>query len=297
MQIAQKKITKFQKEILDWYAQNQRKLPWREMPVGTSLQQRAYRILISEVMSQQTQILRVIPKYHAWLAAFPTIEDLATAKVSDVLQHWSGLGYNRRALNLKKTAEMIVKDYGGKFPQEEKTLRRLPGIGEYTARAILCFAFDEQVAVVDTNVRKVILTQFSQRHREERSDVAISHEIASSLRGLAMTEKEIEEVAERLLPIGKAYEWNQALMDYAAAMLKKEKIPIPKQSKFIGSHRYYRGQVLKLLLQKKHVLIKEVGPLIKKDYTVSEGQWLHRLLEELQDEGFIVIEKDSIHLS
>src|SRR5260221_6037221 len=203
--ISKQKITSFQKQILDWYAKNQRDLPWRRT-------RDPYRILISEVMSQQTQLSRLMPKYLAWLEKFPTVHDLAQAKISDVLHSWSGLGYNRRALNLKKTAEIISKQYHGEFPHSEKDLLSLPGIGEYTARAVLCFAFDQQIAVVDTNVRKVILTRF------------------------AVSEKEISEIAGVLLPVGKAYEWNQALMDYAAAVLKKEKIPIPKQSKFIGSH-------------------------------------------------------------
>jgi A/G-specific adenine glycosylase len=255
-------------------------------------------------MSQQTQLSRVVPKYEAWIEKFPTIASLASAKTSEVLRYWSGLGYNRRALNLKKTAEIIVTKYNGEFPQDEKELLSLPGIGQYTTRAILCFAFDKQIAVVDTNVRKVILTHFfdTDRHCEEERR---SNPIAVSLNdgdcrapsSLAMTEKEIETVAQSLLPIGRAYEWNQALMDYASAVLKKEKIPIPKQSKFIGSHRYYRGQILKLLLQKKKIAINEIGLLIKKEYKESEKEWLQKLLDELVAEGFIVIKNNTITLA
>jgi len=190
--ITDRKIALFQNKILDWYHENQRDLPWRKT-------RDPYRILISEVMSQQTQLSRVALKYEAWVKKFPTIKRLALANVSEVLHYWSGLGYNRRALNLKKTAEIIVKQYKGEFPREEKELLSLPGIGKYTAGAVLCFAFDKQIAVVDTNVRKVILTQFS------------------------TAEKDVAEIAEKLLPQGKAYEWNQALMDYAAEVLKKKK--------------------------------------------------------------------------
>jgi len=168
--LSPQKIKQFQQHILDWYAQHKRDLPWREVPVGTSLEQKAYRVLVSEVMSQQTQIGRVVPKYEAWLEAFPTVQDLAEAQVGEILRLWSGMGYNRRALNLKKTAEVIVRDYDGKFPQDEKELLKLPGIGEYTARALLCFAFDKQVAVVDTNVRKVILVELC---HPDRSDSAV----------------------------------------------------------------------------------------------------------------------------
>ncbi|HVA96832.1 MAG TPA: hypothetical protein VND99_04205 [Candidatus Acidoferrales bacterium] len=271
--ISRKKITSFQKHILDWYSVHKRDLPWRELPFDTVKGARdPYKILVSEIMSQQTQLSRVIPKYEAWVKKFPSTEHLAQAKTAEVLHYWNGLGYNRRALHLKKTAEIIAAKYHGEFPRSEKELMILPGIGKYTARAILCFAFDQQVAVVDTNVRKVILTQF------------------------AVPEKEIAEIADALLPQGSAYNWNQALMDYAASVLKKEKISIPKQSQFIGSHRYYRGQVLKLLLQKRKVPVDDVGFLIKKDYTDKDKKWLLKLLEELEKEGFIIANHNLIEL-
>jgi A/G-specific adenine glycosylase len=267
--LSPQQIKQFQKKILDWYQVNKRDLPWRQ---GRD----PYRILISEVMLQQTQVSRVIPKYEAWLAAFPTVHDLASASVSSILVYWTGLGYNRRALNLKRTAEIIVRDYSGVFPQTESELLKLPGIGQYTARALLCFAFNQQIAVVDTNVRRVILTQF------QISNVKFQ-----------ISNKEIQSIADYLLPYGFAYDWNQALMDYAGSVLKKEKIAIPKQSKFIGSHRYYRGQVLKTLLEKKRVSLRELGALIRKDY---EDKWLEGLVGELKDEGFVAVEEDIISL-
>ena len=295
--IPQKKITDFRKQILTWYRKNQRDLPWRKT-------RDPYRILISEVMSQQTQISRVIPKYEAWLDKFPTVQSLAASNISDVLRYWSGLGYNRRALNLKKTAEMIIEKYKGKFPTNEKELLSLPGIGQYTSRAVLCFAFDQQVAVVDTNVRKVILTQFKNELGIMNYELGENNKINNSLLSIQdalktnkITDKDIEVIAQLLLPKGKAYEWNQAMMDYAAAMLKKEKIPIPKQTKFHGSRRYYRGQILKILLQKKSVSIGDVGPLIKKEFTSSEKEWLLNLLEELQKEGFISIKNSNLELA
>ena len=259
-------ISSFQNEILTWYELHQRDLPWRNS-------RDPYRILVSEIMLQQTQVNRVMPKFIAWFKKFPTVHDLAKAKVSEVLVLWSGLGYNRRALNLKKTGEIISEKYNGEFPQTEKELLALPGIGEYTARALLCFAFDKQVPVIDTNVRKVLLIR------------------------LHIPEKEIGETAEKILPKGRAYEWNQALMDYASEMLKEHKIPIPKQSKFIGSRRYYRGQILKKLLDKKEIALQELGSLIKKDYADSEYEWLNNLVLELKDEGFVKVEKEKLKLS
>lgn len=300
--IPKEKIAAFQKLILDWYLRNQRDLPWRKT-------RDPYSILISEVMSQQTQLSRVVPKYEAWMERFPTVEILAAGKISEVLQYWSGLGYNRRALNLKRTAEKIVNDYSGFFPQSEKELLTFPGIGAYTARAILCFAFDQQVAVVDTNVRKVIMTQvldsenseYSENQRFRTSESLILRDsnnplIIPKTKTTKVDERLIEELATQLLPIGQAYDWNQALMDYSAAVLKKEKIPIPKQSKFMGSRRYYRGQILKVLLKKKKVSIKSLGLLIKKEYTDGEKEWLQKLLDEMVGEGFIVIKNDVVQL-
>ena len=310
-EISKKQIKDFQIHILDWYTKYQRDLPWRKT-------RDPYKILISEIMLQQTQVSRVIPKYESWIQKFPTVESLANARVSDVLKFWSGLGYNRRALNLKKTAEIIMRDFEGKFPQDEKLLRSLPGIGIYTSRAVLCFAFDHQIAVVDTNIKKVILTQFNNRHRERsplsdgagrRATISSYDEIASLGRGsrfaarrapkaassslLAMTDKEIQIIADQLLPYGLAYEWNQALMDYSNTMLKEYKIPIPKQSKFFGSHRYYRGQALKILLEKKRVPVSEIGKLLEKDH---EKEWCEKLLADLESEGFIKIKNQIVSL-
>jgi A/G-specific adenine glycosylase len=286
LKLSKPQITIFQNKILTWYAQHQRDLPWR-------VSRGPYRILVSEIMLQQTQVSRVIPKYKNWLQAFPTVQDLAAAKTSEVLALWSGLGYNRRALNLKKTAEIVVAKYAGKFPSTEKELLALPGIGMYTARAVLCFAFNQQVSVVDINVKKVILTQIV----SAPPNVLKLGDAPKISRTETLNDKEIALIADQLLPQGKAYEWNQALMDYSSIVLKKEKIVIPKQSKFLGSRRYYRGQVLKQLLDKREIALEELGSLIKKNYVVSEKGWLDSLVMELKEEGFIEIKKDFISLT
>jgi A/G-specific adenine glycosylase len=254
--IPPKEVKKFQKEILLWYEGNKRDLPWRKT-------RDPYKILVSEIMSQQTQIARVIPKYKSWLLAFPTVTALATAKTSEVLRLWSGLGYNRRALYLQKCAQTVITDYAGKFPHTIAGLKTLSGIGDYTASAVACFAFDQQVAVVDTNVRKVMLIHFKNYLRND-------------------TVTQIHTLAEAVLPKGKAYEWNQALMDYASAMLKKEKIPITKQSKFKGSNRYYRGQIIKLLLKKKNIDIASLTELFQKDEA-----FVGNIVQGLEKDGMI----------
>jgi A/G-specific adenine glycosylase len=266
MHLSEGEIREFQERILGWYAVHQRDLPWRKT-------RDPYRILVSEVMLQQTQVNRVIPKYMEWLRLFPTVKELAAASVADVLRAWSGLGYNRRALFLKRLAEVLVRDYDGKFPEDEKLLLQLPGIGMYTARAILCFAFDKQVAVVDTNVKKVHLTQLDKE---------------------ILNDKEVWALAEQLVPEGRAYDWNQALMDYASMMLKQEKIAIPKQSKFAGSRRYYRGKLLKTLVRDHSVAISAVPQILGRD---GENQWGNELVEDLEREGFVKVREGNVELA
>ena len=172
-----------QAELLDWYAREGRDLPWR----GT---RDPWAILVSEVMLQQTQVARVIPYYEAFLARFPDPAAAAAASAADVLAAWSGLGYNRRALALKRAAEHVVADG---WPAD---LRELPGVGSYTAAAVGSFARGEQVAAVDTNVRRVL----------ERVD------------GRSYTPKRLAARAADLLPPGRADAWNHALMDLGATV-------------------------------------------------------------------------------
>lgn len=229
MQISPRRIKEFQRKILRWYEINKRDLPWRKS-------RNPYHILLSEFMSQQTQLSRVIPKYEAWLNRYPTIKQVADSPTRDILFMWSGLGYNRRALYLQKTAQRIVLLYGGIIPSAIATLRQFPGIGEYTASAIMCFAFNAQIPVIDTNIRKIIAVTF--------------------FHGVLPEERLIKEIVVQLLPSGRAYEWNQALMDFAATELKKEKIPLPKQAPFKQSDRYFRGQIIKVLIEENSSLGK-----------------------------------------
>lgn len=259
----QKQIQALQKEIFDWYRENKRNLPWRQ-------DRDPYHILISEVMLQQTQVQRVIPKYHKWLKVFPTLEALSKATTREVLRYWSGLGYNRRALFLKACAEEVVAQK--QWPRTEHELIKLPGIGKYTASAILCFAFNQQIAVVDTNIKKVILVKL--------------------LKKQTASEKKIEEIAKKMLPKGRAYEWNQALMDYASAMLKNHKIVIPKQTKFKNSDRYLRGQILKYLIHHQQVTILEFVDLFSKLQVPIETKRLIHVLDGLIQDHFILRSSD-----
>ena len=148
-------------------------------------------------MLQQTQVDRVVGYYEAFLAVFPTADHCARGRPGDVVRLWSGLGYNRRALNLYRAAEVVANDYGGELPQDERALRALAGVGPYTARAVQAFAFELDVAPVDTNVARIL---------------------ARSVLGTGVTLSEAQLVADRLVPAGKSWEFNQAMFDLGATV-------------------------------------------------------------------------------
>ncbi|MFI5048263.1 MAG: A/G-specific adenine glycosylase [Gaiellales bacterium] len=224
-----------QDAILAWYGQSKRDLPWRHT-------HDPYAILVSEMMLQQTQVPRVLPRYLRWLERWPAVEPLAAAEVADVIREWDGLGYNRRAVNLHRCAAAVVERGG--FPRERAELRTLPGVGPYTAAAIACFAFGEQVAAPDTNARRVL----------ER-----------------IGRPELEP------PPGLAYEWNQALFDLGREVCIARRprcdacplaagcpsrgmtfAPLRRQSRFEGSFRQRRSTLLKRLAAEGRIPVDDV---------------------------------------
>ncbi len=180
--------------LLGWFKEHQSDLPWRRN-AGP------YAVLVSEIMLQQTQRERVVPRFLEFIERFPTLDSLAAAPASAVIRAWRGLGYNGRALRLHRTAQSIVVE-GGVFPRDAQALRRLPGIGRYTAGAIVCFSFGEQTSFVDTNVRRVLRRVFCGEPHPEPSP------------------KHDEWLAASALPAGRAVEWNSALMDLGALICK-----------------------------------------------------------------------------
>ena len=214
-------VKEFQQKVMDWWSKNARDLPWRNNPGP-------YEVLVSEVMLQQTQVSRVIPKYLEFLREFPTVEVLAASETKRLLTVWSGLGYNRRALWLRETAREIVARGG--FPQEVKDLRELKGIGPYTSRSILIFAFNKDLAAVDTNIRRVL--------------------IASGFADESMTPKEVQAVADALLLRGRSRDWHNALMDYGSEVLTASTTgiaPTSRQPEFRRSTRQIRGGIIRIL--------------------------------------------------
>src|SRR3989442_11323603 len=179
--------------LLKWYAAEQRGLPWRST-------HDPYAILVSEMMLQQTQVERVLPKSRQFLAIFPTLADLAAAPTADVISTWVPLGYNMRAVRLQSIARQVIAEYGGRIPDSIEELLKLKGIGRYTAGAIACFAYKKQVATVDTNIYRVLHRIFlGLEHPEPK-----------------LSNDQMLALAEGVLPGSKAYDWNQALMDLGA---------------------------------------------------------------------------------
>jgi A/G-specific adenine glycosylase len=196
---------RFREGLLRWYGRYQRDLPWRQT-------RDPYHVLVSEIMLQQTQVDRVIPKYQEFLGRYPTLEALATADVADVTRTWYPLGYNIRPVHLHGIACEAVARYGGRLPADEKGLRAMKGIGRYTAGAVRAFAYGERAPILDTNVRRVLGRVF---HGEE---------------GRRVSTAALWALAERILPRARVYDFNQALMDFGATWCTARKplcLPCP----------------------------------------------------------------------
>ena len=296
------KIASVRGGLLAWFAVNARDLPWRHT-------RDPYKILVSEIMLQQTQVDRVIPYYHAFLDRFPTVETLAAAPTAEVIRLWSGLGYNRRAVNLQRTAQAVVSEHGGIFPRDLDALRALPGIGPYTAGAISAFAFEADAAFVDTNMRRVLHRLFF------GEDVPVQ----------TASDKEILAVAAAVVPPGKGWEWNQALIEFGALQCTARKpacVICPLQAScraypgiqtvlaglprgvrkkqepaFAGSNRYFRGRVVDVLRnvaqdESSGVTLRELGLQVRPDFTEADIPWLYEVVLSLGRDGLAKVAED-----
>lgn len=285
--------------LLGWFSANARDLPWRRT-------RDPYAILVSEVMLQQTQVDRVLPYYSRFLERFPTVQELATAPTSDVIRIWSGLGYNRRAVNLQRAAIAVVNEFHGAFPPDPAELRKLPGIGAYTAGAIAAFAHERDVAFLDTNMRRVI------------SRVVFG--------GESVPESEAITAAKALVPPGQGWTWNQALIEFGAlqctarrpacivcplredcaayptmqvALQRKRSQPRPtKAEPFENTTRYYRGRIVETLRglpddDARGIALSELGPKVQEGFTPENLPWLRNLVDGLQRDGLAYIAEDA----
>ena len=267
---------------MEYYGEHGRpNLPWRKNPTP-------YKVTVSEIMLQQTQVDRVIPFFNNWMKQFPSWRALADAPQSDVLRAWKGLGYNSRALRLQKLAQIIVSDYTGRLPNDYKVLPGLPGIGPYTAGAIRAFAFDLYTPIIETNIRRVFIHHFF----NDQSDVS---------------DADILHIMHDMGEIEHPREWYAALMDYGSTLPKiinhnpnTQSKHYTKQSKFAGSDRQLRGKILDILLENKKISKEQVFQKLchceEQSNLKKETQRYQNICNQLEKEGFIKQTKKSLIL-
>lgn len=230
MTVSTMQVRTFRKAVYGHFRDHRRSFPWRHTTDP-------YYILVSEIMLQQTQTDRVIGKYTEFLKRFPTVGALARAKTRDVLAAWQGLGYNRRAVALQKAGRAIAERHHGRVPSDHEALGQLPGIGPYTAAAVVVFAFNRPAVMIETNIRTVLIHHFF-RNRKKVDD------------------RELVPILQAALDRRNPRRWYSALMDYGASL--KQRMPNPSrrsahhrpQKKFEGSNRQVRGAVIRLLLER-----------------------------------------------
>lgn len=264
--ISEKRIQEFQDKVWRYYAEHGRHdLLWR-LP-GVDGRFDPYKIMVSELMLQQTQVPRVLPKYAHFLELFPSVQDLAQASLGDVLVAWQGLGYNRRAKFLWQAAQMVNDDMNGRFPDDQKELTRLPGVGMNTAGAIMAYAFNRPVVFIETNVRTVYIHHFF----ADQTDIP---------------DKAIEALVARTVPADNPREWYWALMDYGTSVKQqfgnksRASKSYAKQSPFKGSKRAVRGAVIRKLAECPHSY-----EILER--TIADPR-LEDVLQDLVREGMVV---------
>ncbi|MFB6148476.1 MAG: A/G-specific adenine glycosylase [Halobacteriales archaeon] len=282
-------IEKLRQSLIEWYEADHRSYPWREIT-------EPYPILVSEVMSQQTQLDRVIEPWEAFLDRWPTVSALAETEQSAVVGFWTDhrLGYNNRARYLHESAQLIVKEYDGEFPRTPEELQELPGVGPYTANAVASFAFNNGDAVVDTNVKRVLYRAFDVEDEDD----------------------EFERTATALMPAGESRIWNNAIMELGGVACAKTPQcdgagcpwrhwcqayrtgdftapDVPSQPSFEGSRRQFRGRIVRTLREAGELELDALGPRIRVDYTPDGDhgrEWLLDLLSDLADDELIEID-------
>ncbi|MBP6858354.1 MAG: A/G-specific adenine glycosylase [Candidatus Pacebacteria bacterium] len=279
-------MDRFIRIVWKHYAAHKRDMPWRA-------DTRPYYVVVSEIMLQQTQVDRVMRKFDSFIARFPDWQTLAQASTRDVLQEWSGLGYNRRALYLKKIAE-IITDNGkpsGTLPQTYDELRKLPGIGPNTAGSILAFAYNIPHPFIETNIRSVFIHFFFSEIEKREGKKACKK--ISDEQIMPFIEKALSDPRNAKNP----REWHYALMDYGA--LLKKTLPNPSrrsahhvtQKPFKGSNRELRSRILKLVMEKP-VKTTEIFAHFKK--RKSNQEKIHKNIDDLINEGFITQKSNGI---
>jgi len=300
-----KRLSNIHRRIIGWYRVHHRRLPWRTT-------NDPYKILVSEIMLQQTQVSRVKEKLPVFFKKFPTLNKLSQASKADVIRSWRGLGYNNRAVRLHQFAKTILNNYDGKIPSDVPTLQQLPGIGPYTAHALACFAFRQHVPVVDVNIRRVLSRMFwIMKTPADVKDTTT-----------------VWQLAEEILP-SDAYAWHQALMDLgsttclprkplcdicpvrtlcSSSHLHKTKIIhhksniVHREPSYLGiPRRFWRGKIVEVLRTvngRGSMTLFQLGREIKQDFTQHEIPWLKSIVRQLESDGVVAVSKKrtSIHI-
>lgn len=252
----------FKKTVWDYYHSHFRAMPWRS-------DTNPYYVMVSELMLQQTQVQRVLVKFDEFITCFPTIETLSNATLSQVLETWIGLGYNRRAKFLKQSADIIVNDYKSHFPKTIDEWIKLPGFGKNTASAVLVYSQNEPLIFIETNIRTVFIYHFFQNQE-------------------SVSDKEIELLVKQTIDNNNTREWYWALMDYGTYLKKefgnhsRKSSSYATQSKFEGSFRQKRAKVLKEIVKHKVISFDELLLITKYD-----AELLSLALSKLIEEKFI----------
>ncbi|MDO8520662.1 MAG: hypothetical protein Q7S52_00940 [bacterium] len=321
-----KKKHAFNRTLFRWHKTHYRDMPWRPKTRDARVRLNPYHVLVSEIMLQQTPVERVRTKYVEFLKKFPTVRLLARASLGEVLRVWSGLGYNRRARYLHDCAKKVVREHGGKLPNNFEELKKLPGIGLSTAGALLAFAFGKDEPMIDTNIRRILIRVFfnpRSGHGEKiqgqkkiqglavkklplRPDLEFFSDLVSFHR--APSDKELYLFAKTLIPKKNGRAWNYAMLDLGATLCTARKhsdqCPLMKlhgkvgdfqyknpQKKFTGSNRFYRGRILALLAKHEALsatmLAKHIGRSIEE---------AHELLHVLKQERLVAVTRGKAFL-
>lgn len=272
-------IPEFKKTIWKYYAAHKRPMPWRTPSVSMRRDGSvdAYKVVVSEIMLQQTQVDRVKTKYAQFLKLFPNFKSLAAASPARVLRAWNGLGYNRRALYVHRIAQKVIGEYRGALPRDPKVLETFPGIGQATAGSLCAFAFNMPVAFIETNIRRVFIHFFFKNRKRVR-------------------DTDLLPLVHKTVPDKNPREWYYALMDYGAYLAQtlenpnKKSAHYAKQKKFEGSDRQARGMVMKLLAGRSSVPLAPLRISLKADTVRFE-----RILRSLEKDNMITRTKESVY--